>query len=159
MSTNGPGKAIIRAATLADVDQVKALIDQNADQGLMLPRTLSELSSCIRDFIVCERNNRVIGCVALHVFTRDLAEIRSLAVESEAKGSGLGRDLVARVLEDARSLGVKQVFGLTFVPVFFEKCGFRRLENKSDLPHKVWTECIRCPHFPECKEEAVIMDL
>lgn len=149
----------IRPATLRDADQMKALIDHSAAQGLMLPRTLAELCSSIRDFTVCQLGERVMGCVALHIFTRDLGEIRSLVVEDDARGSGLGRDLVGRALEEARSIGLKQIFALTYVPAFFEKCGFRSLEDKSVLPHKVWTECIRCPHFPECKEEAVIKDL
>lgn len=150
---------VIRPATLRDADQMKALIDHSAVQSLMLPRTLPEICSSIRDFTVCHGEGRILACVALHVFTTDLAEIRSLVVDDAAKGSGLGRDLVNQALEDARSLGVKQVFALTYVPAFFEKCGFRRLQDKSVLPHKIWTECIRCPHFPECKEEAVIRDL
>jgi len=149
----------IRPAILPDVDNMKALIERAAAAGRMLPRTAAELCASIRDFIVAVDGRRVVGCVSLHVFTRDLAEIRSLVVDDDHQGSGIGRDLVTRSLEEARSLGATRVFALTYVPGFFEKCGFRRLEDKAELPHKVWTECIRCPHFPDCQEEAFIIEL
>ena len=64
-----------------------------------------------------------------------------------------------QALEEARTLGLNQVFALTYVPDFFRKLGFRRLEDKSALPHKVWTECINCPKFPNCDEVAVIKEI
>ena len=61
-------------------------------------------------------------------------------------------------LEEARELGLKTVFALTYKPGFFERIGFR-VVDKSTLPHKVWNECIRCPKFVGCTEIAVVYDL
>jgi amino-acid N-acetyltransferase len=84
--------------------------------------------------------------------------VKSLAVEEGHQGKGIGRTLVNACLEEARELGVNKVFALTFKPAFFQKLGFRQID-KDDLPRKVWGECIKCPLFPDCKEEAVIIDL
>jgi len=150
---------MIRQATVRDVDQIRSLIERHADEGKMLLRTIPELCSSIRDFLVYEDGDRVLGCTALHVFTRDLAELRSLAVDREARGTGAGKELVQAAVDGAKDLGLRQVFALTFIPDFFVKCGFTRLPDKSILPHKVWTECIRCPFFPDCPEEAVVKEL
>lgn len=150
---------VIRPARMVDVEGMKDLIDRAVARGEMLPRTTAELYSGIRDFAVAANGDQVVGCVSLHVFTKDLAEIRSLVVDEACQGTGIGKKLVAHALKEARGLGSEKVFALTYVPGFFRKCGFRRLEDKSVLPHKVWTECIKCPHFPDCNEDAVIMEL
>ncbi len=33
-----------------------------------------------------------------------------------------------------------------------------RAVDKNELPHKVWSDCIQCPKFPDCNEEAMILD-
>jgi len=96
-----------------------------------------------------------MGCVALHTVWSDLAEIKSLAVAEAGQRSGVGRELVEACLSEARELGLKTVFCLTYKPEFFEKSGFVRVD-KMTLPHKVWTECFRCPKFPNCDEVALI---
>ncbi|HIE32433.1 MAG TPA: GNAT family N-acetyltransferase, partial [Thermodesulfobacteriaceae bacterium] len=88
----------------------------------------------------------------------DLGEIRSLVVSEEFHGTGIGAELVKACLSEARDLGLSRVFVLTVAPGFFEKLGFKLIE-KSELPHKVWGDCIRCPKFPECDEVAMVKDL
>lgn len=129
-----------------------------AQKGEMLPRSQSELYENIRDFFVVEDEGKVIGCCALHILWDNLAEVKSLAVDSSYQGKGIGRLLVNTCLDEARELGIRKVFALTFKPGFFEKLGFK-LVDKDDLPRKVWGECIKCPLFPDCKEEAVILEL
>jgi amino-acid N-acetyltransferase len=125
----------------------------------MLPRALSELYENIRDFWVARADdNAVIGCCALHVSWENLAEIRSLAVQNNAKGNGIGDALIKACLNDARELGILRVFALTYIPLYFEKKGFHHLE-KDELPHKVWGDCIKCPKFPDCDEVAVSYEL
>ena len=80
---------------------------------------------------------------ALHVSWDDLAEIRSLAVAKEHKKRGIGRQLVERCLGDAEELGVGRVFVLTYIPEFFGRVGFAEFD-KAKLPHKVWSECLKC---------------
>jgi amino-acid N-acetyltransferase len=34
------------------------------------------------------------------------------------------------------------------------------LQNKEDLPHKVWWDCRHCPKFPNyCDESALVLDI
>jgi amino-acid N-acetyltransferase len=89
----------------------------------------------------------------------DLAEIRSLAVQKEAHRKGVGRLLVRKALRDAKALGVKRVFALTYHPEYFiGSFGFREID-KASLPQKIWGDCLRCHKFPECDETAVIKEL
>lgn len=132
------------------------LIRTFADRKLMIRRSLGELYESIREFLVAtDDDGKILGCAALHVFWDDLAELKCLAVSEEAQGRGVGRRLVDACWEAARELEIPQVFTLTYVAEFFEKCGYSRVE-KSELPHKIWNECVRCPLFPSCTEVALI---
>jgi amino-acid N-acetyltransferase len=146
----------IRPARVGDVPAIYELIRTFADRKLMIRRSLGELYESIREFIVAiDDDGKVIGCVALHVFWEDLAELKCLAVSESAHGRGVGRILVDACWEAARELEINSVFALTYVAEFFEKLGYHRIE-KADLPHKIWNECVRCPLFPNCQEIALI---
>lgn len=147
---------MIRKARLADVQEVHKLINSFAEKNAMLPRSLNAIYENIRDFHILEEEGRAVGCCALHITWEDLAEIKSLAVDEAFQGKGYGRRLVEACLTEAKELGVPKVFALTYVPEFFEKLGFVRVD-KATLPHKIWSECINCPKFPDCGEEAVIL--
>jgi len=149
---------MIRKAKISDPPVIMELVNRFAARGLMLPRALNEIYENLRDFFLCEDNGRVLGCAALHVAWEGLGEIRSLAVVEEAQHRGIGRALVDACLEEARELGMARVFALTYVPQFFQSMGFRSYP-KNKLPHKVWTDCLKCPKFPNCDEEAVVIDL
>jgi amino-acid N-acetyltransferase len=148
----------LRRARVADVEAMQKLINSFADRDEMLPRSLNELYENVRDFFVLENGDELVGCCALHVNWGDLAEIKCLAVREERRGQGLGRQLVRACLDDARDIGLSRVFALTYIPDYFERFGFRRVE-KAELPQKVWSECIRCPKFPDCGEISMILDL
>jgi len=134
------------------------LINSFADKGEMLARSLSELYENIRDYFVVKQGERVIACAALHVSWSDLAEIKSLAVAEDSQEQGIGGQLVEACLREASELGIATVFCLTYKPGFFEQFGFSQLD-KMELPRKVWTECYRCPKFPDCDEVALIYHL
>jgi amino-acid N-acetyltransferase len=85
----------------------------------------------------------------------DLAEIRSVAVAEDMKGKGLGTLLVDACLREAEELGIKTVFCFTYRPDFFRRRRFVDID-KMELPRKVWTDCFRCPKFPNCDETALI---
>jgi len=148
----------IRKAKVGDAAAVQKIVNRFADRGEMLHRSLSELYENIRDYFVADKDGEVIGCCALHVSWEDLAEVKSLAVSEDYQGAGLGGRLVKRCLDEAREIGVRKVFALTYKPKFFEKLGFR-LIDKDDLPRKIWTECINCPKYPDCGEEALLIDI
>ena len=148
----------IRKAKIADVPEMQKLINLSAERGELLPRSLNQLYEEIRDFCLVEEAGRVIATCALHVNWGDLAEVKSLVVDEGFQGKGLGKQLVQTCLDEARSLGVTRVFALTYKPEFFLKLGFRNID-KSELPQKVWTECIHCVKFPDCGEVAVIREV
>ncbi len=145
----------IEKATIHDATQIHRLINHFADKGEMLPRPLSEIYENIRDYFVIRQSEQVIACAALHIAWENLAEIKSLAVTEEHHKQGFGDLMVDACLEEATNLGIETVFCLTYIPDFFAKCGFI-LAEKTELPHKVWGECYRCPKFPNCDESALI---
>jgi amino-acid N-acetyltransferase len=146
----------IRPARVGDVTAIYELIRTFAERRLMIRRSMGELYESIREFLVAvDDGGQAVGCVALHVFWEDLAELRCLAVAEALQGRGLGRRLVDACWESARELEIGSVFTLTHAVRFFEGCGYRQIE-KSELPHKIWNECVRCPLFPNCDEVALI---
>lgn len=158
ISTQGWGvpRLNIRPARVGDVPAIHDLIRTFADRKLMIRRSLGELYETIREFIVAvDDRNQVVGCTALHVFWEDLAELKCLAVSEHLQTQGIGKRLINACWDAAHDLEIKTVFTLTYVPEFFEKSGYHRID-KADLPHKIWNECVRCPLFPNCHEVALI---
>jgi amino-acid N-acetyltransferase len=149
---------MIRKAQINDVKEIQKLLMKYASQGDMLSRSLSELYESLRDFNVYEDDGTLLGTAALHIVWDDLAEVRSVAVAEEAGRKGIGSQLVQACISEARQIGLKRIFCLTYKPDFFAKLGFR-LVDKSELPHKVWGDCIKCVKFPDCDENAMILDL
>ncbi len=147
---------MIRKARLADVKLMQTLVNQYADSGQMLPRSLNELYENLRDFHVFEENGKLLGVCALHVSWDGLAEIRSLAVQKDRMKNGIGSKLVQNCLAEAAELQVERVFVLTYKDTFFKKLGFSEVDKK-ELPHKIWTDCLNCVKFPNCDESALII--
>ncbi len=145
-------------ANLFDAPAIKALIDPFAAADEMLPRPISDIIENLRDYKVVRAGDLVIGSAALHIMPPDTAEIRALAVATEWQRQGIGQDLVRRCLDEARTLGVPQVFTLTLRPEFFKKLGFV-VSQRDRLTHKVWTECYKCPKYDRCDEIALTIDL
>jgi amino-acid N-acetyltransferase len=148
----------VEKAKIKDVPQMHQLINYFAGKDEMLARPLSELYEGIRDYFVVREGDKVIGCVALHVSWEDLAEIKAMAVVDEKQRQKIGSMLVDACLQEAKELGIPEIFCLTYKPAFFEKHGFTRVD-KMTLPRKVWTECFRCPKFPDCEEVALVYKL
>ena len=154
-----PKKVVVRKARIGDVDRIHALITLFSKEQVMLARSRSELYESLRDFFVAEApTGVVVGCCGLEITWADLAELKSLAVDTEWQRRGLGRRLIDACLGEARDLGIKRVFALTMQVEFFEKLGFEKLP-KEQLPHKIWSDCLKCPKFPDCDEVAVAYTL
>ena len=149
---------MIRKAQIADVKDIQKLLMTFANRGDMLSRSLSELYESLRDFYVVEEGGVLLGAAALHIVWDELAEVRSVAVTEDAGRKGIGSRLVQACIAEAHEIGLKRIFCLTYKPDFFAKHGFR-LVDKAELPHKVWGDCIKCPKFPDCDENAMILDL
>jgi amino-acid N-acetyltransferase len=148
----------VRKAQISDVRVIAGLITHYAQAGEMLSRPLSYLYEHIRDYTVAEEGEEVLGCGALHVLWEDLVEVVSLAVREKSRGNGVGRRIVASLLEEAGTMGTEQVFALTYRPTFFRELGFVPIERET-LPHKVWRDCIQCSKFPDCGEVALAFEL
>ncbi len=149
---------MLRKAKVKDAPQIFQLLQIFAVQGLLLPRSMNSIYENIRDFFVYEIDGKIAGVGSLHIFWEDLAEIKSLAVLPEYQHMGIGKKIVKACIEEAKQLGIKKVFALTYVPEFFKKLGFKETD-KSQLPQKVWTECIHCIKFNDCKEIPVLIEL
>ena len=145
----------IKKATVKDVKTIHSLINRYAKMDEMLPRSLNEIYENIRDFFVCSDNGNTVSVSALHVLWEDIAEIKSVAVSKEYQRKGVGKRLIEHCLKEAKSLGIKKVFALTYNPAFFIGSGFKEID-KNELPQKVWGDCLKCHKFPDCDEVAVI---
>jgi len=144
----------LRKATVADVPEMAQLINDSAELGLMLPKSLASLYENVREFLVVDEGGRVVGVCGLSIVWANWAEVASLAVDKSQRGKGLGRKLVEACLQEAKALGIPRAMTLTYERAFFEKLGFSVLDRQQ-LPLKVWSECVRCPKNQACDEIAM----
>ena len=149
---------MIRRAELNDIPALQEMINHYAAQQIMLPRTLTDLYECVREFLVAEQDGEVVGCGALKFYNQELGEIRSLCVAPGVESRGLGRALTDHLLREAERFGLKTVFALTMATEFFLKCGFRE-SVRERFPMKVWRDCLRCDRYSRCQEKTVSVDL
>ncbi len=154
-------KPLVRKARPGDVNEMHRIINYYSEKQLMLPKTQLRLYEFMRDYTVATEASdpdKVLGCGALHIYWEDLAEIRALAVDPEMARRGIGTDIVDQLLNEARDLGISEVFVFTYEPEFFSRFGFVKVEH-SDLPLKVYNECFNCPKFNKCDELAMVVHL
>jgi amino-acid N-acetyltransferase len=149
---------MIRKARMSDVKGIHQLIEEYAQKGDMLPRSLADIYENLRDyFVFLGDDGELIGSAAIHIMWEDLAEVRSLAVRDGKMRRGIGTQLVESCISEAIVLGIGRVFALTYKPEFFEKLGFH-IVDKADLPQKIWADCLKCSKFPDCDEVALVAD-
>jgi len=150
---------ILREARLSDAPSIEALQAPWVEAGELLPRSRYDLCRHIREYhVAVAPDGGLIGCVALKLYSLDLAELAALAVQTEWQGRGVGRRLCEAAIAEARSLAVAEVFALTRQPLFFARLGFFPAE-RSHFPLKVWADCARCPRQDACDEVAVVLPL
>ncbi|HSV26482.1 MAG TPA: N-acetyltransferase [Sedimentisphaerales bacterium] len=149
---------IVRDAKVSDATRINALVSLHAEVDRMLFRSLADIYDNLQTFVVAEEGGKVVGCGAIQVVWSDLAEIKSLAVDADCFGRGIGSAIVERLVQKARGMGVQRVFALTLETGFFEKVGFKRIDTEL-LPMKVWSDCSRCPKQDHCDETAYILNL
>ncbi|WP_018702376.1 MULTISPECIES: N-acetyltransferase [Sporomusaceae] len=145
----------LRKATFGDVEAIHKLVNDYAQQGVMLPRSRNSIYETLRDVIIAEEEGQLVGVGSLHLSWDALAEVRALAIAPDFQRQGIGRQIVEALLVEGRALGVKTFFTLTYQPEFFGTMGFSEV-TKEELPQKVWKECINCPKFPNCDEVAMV---
>ncbi len=152
---------MLRKARVSDVKSIHRLINSSAAKGEMLSRSLMDIYGSLRDFYVYydEEKKLVAGVCAMNIIWENLAEIRSLCVEENYRYRGIGRNLVEACISEAITLGLFRVFTLTYKKELFAKLGFHEVD-RATLPEKIWSDCFRCPKYPDyCDETAMIMEL
>ncbi len=146
-------------AKLSNIQEMQDLILPEVDNGIILDRSEDEIATNIRSYILAYQEDILVGFTALHIHTKELAEVRSLIVKDEMRGQKIGEYLVKNALEEAVELGIKRVLSLTYKQTFFERLGFIEIPKESLPEHKIWADCIKCKHFPICNEISLIKTL
>ena len=148
--------AVVRKASPADARAICGILDPYADKGIVLRRTVEDVTAHIDTFFVIEDKGEVCGVVAYYDYGHHLKEIRSLAVRKSAHKKGLGRLLIGAVIERllSESPGAK-IFTLTVIPDFFRKFGFHEV-SMDTLPEKIWKDCSICKKADKCDETALV---
>jgi amino-acid N-acetyltransferase len=124
----------IRRARTADVRAIRRLVDAYTAGGRLLTKATVKLYEDVQEFRVADAGDTVVGCGAVHVLWEDLAEVRTVAVDPQWHGHGIGHRLVAALLEAAREVGVRRVFVLTFETAFFGSFGFVPIDGTPVQP-------------------------
>ncbi|WP_044893536.1 N-acetyltransferase [Bacillus alveayuensis] len=145
----------IRKAVMSDCETIYQLIKHYAREGKLLSRTYTSIYENLQNFYVADDGGKVTGIASLHILDKDLAEIRSLAVDPEYKGKGIGKELVKKIITETNRLQIENLIALTYQIEFFSKLGFH-IVDKQSLPQKMWKDCINCPKLPSCDETAML---
>ena len=146
-------------ARLSDISLMQTIVKDEIQNGIILYRSDDEIATNIRSYIVAKEDGDLVGYGALHIHTKELAEVRSLVIDSKSRGKGIGSDIVKKLIVEGKNLGLKRVFTLTYQKEFFEKLGFLEIEKESLPEQKIWADCINCKHFPVCNEVSLIINL
>ena len=147
----------VRKALLQDATNIFEIVNAHAPDGTLLKRNFAEICENIRDFTIAESDTGVfLGCGALHLYGPHLCEVRSIVVRPEAKGQGAGGRILGALLDESETHSIHSVCLFTRIPDFFFKYGFRTVEDKSELPDKVFKDCQNCPRLHRCDEVAMV---
>ena len=119
----------VRPARTSDIKAIHKLIVDFASGGRMLQKETVTLYESVQEFMVAVEDGKVVGCGALHVLWEDLAEVRSVAITENLRGNGIGNQILERIIERARDLGLSRIFCLTFETKFFGRHGFQEIQG------------------------------
>ena len=125
---------VIRQARTSDIKTIRTIIDEYAAGRRLLTKETVTLFESVQEFTVAEMDGKVIGCGALHVLWEDLAEVRSVAVDENIRGKGIGHAILEVLVKRASEIGVKRIFCLTFETEFFARHGFVQIEGTPVSP-------------------------
>jgi len=144
----------VRPAETSDIPAMLHTMAEYMDNGTLLARDEDDLCQHLQEFMLAFYDGKLAGVVALHIYARDLAEVRSLVVVPMFRACGVGVLLIEACENMARIRGISRIFALTYVHKFFVRLNYQIVARES-LPHKIWTVCIHCPRFSHCDETAV----
>lgn len=141
---------------LKDIPKIQTLLTPFVIEGIILQRDDDEVSTNIRSYIAIKKDDKFIAIGALHIYSQELGEIRSLAVDKNHQRQGLGKKIVKELEKEAKFLGLTKLLTLTYQKEFFESLNFKEIPKEEVPSQKVWSDCIKCPHFPNCNEISLI---
>jgi amino-acid N-acetyltransferase len=153
-----PLRIALRSAEPSEATKLHALIEANLAEGHLLPRTLSELTVHAGRFVVAVRGRSIVGCAELAPLSTQVAEVRSLAVDAEARGGRIGVMIVDELRSRARRTGFEKLCAFTHAPGYFSRMGFSIVPH-SWLLEKIYTDCVKCPHFRQCGQYGMVVPL
>ncbi len=142
--------------TLFDIPNMQNLVKKEVESGVILFRDANEMANTIRSYTIAKEDGELIGFAALHIYSPQIAEVRSLVVKDGYRGKGVGKALIKELEAEARKLGLSQILTLTYQKEFFENNGFVEIPKEKIPEHKIWADCIKCKHFPICNEISLI---
>jgi amino-acid N-acetyltransferase len=132
----------VRPARTSDIKAIHKLIVDFASGGRMLQKETVTLYESVQEFMVAVEDGQVVGCGALHVLWEDLAEVRSVAITENLRGNGIGNQILERIIDRARELGLSRIFCLTFETKFFGRHGFEEIQGTPVEPD-VYTQLLK----------------
>jgi amino-acid N-acetyltransferase len=145
-----------RSATPDDVTAIFDLLTPHVRNNIILERPKDDILHHISTFTVAIDHDGVCGVVSFHDYGSRLKEVRSLAVDDQKKMHGIGKKLVAHLVQQLLTESPDaKIFTLTFVPEFFRRCGFYEVDRDT-LPEKIWKDCINCHRRETCGETALV---
>jgi amino-acid N-acetyltransferase len=156
--TSSASRITLRTADAAEAKKLHALIAANREEGHLLPRTLGELAVHANRFVVAVRARRIVGCAELAPLSPHVAEVRSLAVDRKARGARVGVMIVDELRRRARREGYEKLCAFTHAPGYFSQMGFSIVPH-SWLLEKIFTDCVKCPHFRTCGQYGMVVPL
>jgi len=148
----------LRTAEASEAGALHALISANLVEGHLLPRTLDEVTVHATRFVVAVRGRTIVGCAELAPLSPQVAEVRSLAVDSSVRRQNVGTMLVEELQRRARREGFDKLSAFTHVPGYFMPMGFSIVPHLW-MPEKIFTDCVKCPQFRRCGQYAMVLPL
>ena len=148
----------VRIASESDIQSIYKLIKYYADEGIILERSINDITLNIGNFLVAVSDCDTIGCVTFYDYGNDLKEIRSLAVDKSHNRSGIGKALLEEMIKKINFTCKSKILTLTYRPDFFNKNGFT-VVPKNEFPEKIWKDCANCKDRENCGETALVYSL
>lgn len=152
-------KFIFSKPNVSDIQNMQKLVAPDVENGNILDRNYNEMATTIRSYTIVRYGEEIIGFIALHIHTIELAEIRSLVVKEEFRKQGVAKELIKKSIEEGKSLHLKRSLVLTYKKQLFEFFNFVEIPKESIPETKIWADCIKCKHFPVCDEISLLLEI
>jgi amino-acid N-acetyltransferase len=146
--------AVVRRATGEDINTIHEIIASYSEEGILLARSIDDISNTLENFYVAEVNDTIAGVITFYDYGDHLKEVRSLAVRKNYLRRGIGSTLLQRLIQDLTAENKPKIFVLTYTPAFFERNGFVAIDMET-LPEKIWKDCMYCKNQDTCHETAL----